>query len=88
MANPRDQFFDGNQTTSAVDGFAITPNDGANLPDTARAIYVGGTGDVTLITPRGTSLLFKAVPTGQYIFAYTNKVMATGTTATNLVGLL
>jgi hypothetical protein len=34
----------------ASDGFAITPSDSADLTVTARSLYIGGDGDVSLIT--------------------------------------
>jgi hypothetical protein len=68
------------------DGVQITPSDSAD--NSYRTVYVGVTGDVTVVTPKGTSLLFKAVPAGTLIPCKTSKVMATGTTATQLVGLI
>jgi hypothetical protein len=63
----------------------LTPSD--TVPQSANAIYVGVTGDITCI-PAGqtTSVLFKAVPVGFFPVAV-SQVMATGTTATNLLAL-
>lgn len=74
-------------TAPAVDGIAITPNDGANLPQTVRSIYVGGAGTVSLVTPRGTTLSFTAVAGGIIPF-WAVKVNLTGTSATGLVGAI
>lgn len=68
---------------------AITPNDAADLPVSVRAIYVGATGDVVAIGPgdTGTSgITFKAVTAGLWQAIQARRVLATGTSATNLVG--
>lgn len=64
---------------------AITPSD--TLANAFSAIYVGVTGDITL-TPAGqtTAVLFKAVPVGILPVAC-SAIAATGTTASQLVGL-
>ena len=72
----------------AVDGFAIAPSDGTPLAETTRALYVGGTGDLTLVLAGGTELAFANVPAGALLPVRATAVKATGTTATNLVGLL
>jgi len=70
------------------DAVAITPSDTAEQgPPILSGVYVGGAGDVTVITELGTTTTFKAVPVGQTLFCRTRLVKATGTTATNLVGL-
>jgi hypothetical protein len=63
---------------------AITPSDTA--AQTYRAIYVGGAGNVTL-TVMGKQVTFTAPPVGSIIPVECQQVMATGTTATLLVGL-
>lgn len=68
---------------------AITPNDAADLPVAVRAIYVGVTGDIVAIGPgdTGTSgITFKAVSAGAWQAIQARRVLATNTTATNLVG--
>jgi hypothetical protein len=66
---------------------AVTPNDGADLTNVTRGIYVGGSGDLSVVTPDGDSVTFKAVPVGTFAAIRVARVMATGTTATNLVAL-
>jgi hypothetical protein len=71
----------------ALDGFAITPNDSADLTRDAGGIYVGVTGNVVLDTSKGTTLTFVAVPAGTILPIDTRRVRATGTTATSLIAL-
>jgi hypothetical protein len=72
----------------ASNGFAITPMDNVLLTANPRGIYVGGTGDLTVVLAQDQQqVLFKAVPTGSLLPIAVCCVMATGTTATNLVGV-
>ena len=73
----------------AVSLKAVTPNDSTDLPDgTCRGLYVGVTGDVTLIAADDvtSSVLLKAVPVG-LLNVSTKRVLSTGTTATDIVAL-
>jgi hypothetical protein len=70
-------------------GLAIGPGAGGY----AKALYVGGAGDLVVITVAdatnnglGTAVTFKAVPVGWFP-VQVRAVMATGTTATNIVGV-
>ncbi|MCM2505103.1 hypothetical protein NDN16_15640 [Aureimonas altamirensis] len=68
--------------------FAITPNDGAALAYVTTGLYVGGGGDVAVADPVTSSpVTFKAVPAGSILPIRTVRVLATGTTATFIVGL-
>lgn len=68
---------------------AITPSDGADLPVFAKAIYVGGAGNIVLraIDDAGNTTL-TGVTAGTIIPVRARRVLATGTTATGLVALL
>lgn len=67
---------------------AVTPSDTVPLTTAAAKLYVGVTGDVTLIPVGGASgVLFKAVPAGTVLPVRTSQVMATGTTATYIVAM-
>jgi hypothetical protein len=83
--NPIDNYMDGNQSGPAIDGIAITPNDSTDLVPQVRGIYVGGAGVLNVLTPRGTSLSFTCVA-GGYVPFWVKRVLASGTTATLLVG--
>ena len=75
-------------TGPGTDAFAITTSDSANFTTNARSIYVGGAGDVTIVTPANTVVTFKAVPVGSILPVQAKRVNATATTATSLVGLI
>jgi hypothetical protein len=68
-------------------GFAITPHDTNPLTKSTRAIYVGGAGNIVLVTSGGDTLTFTAVPVGTILPVEAKIVKATSTTATLLVGL-
>lgn len=70
----------------AVD--AITPSNSADLTRPVRAIYVGGGGDIRLVTVGDDDVVFKNVPAGLILPVKAKKVFATNTTATFLLGLL
>ncbi len=65
--------------------FPITPSDATTIA--ADALLVGGAGNVTVLDRDGTSAMY-TVAAGAQIPVQCTKVMATGTTATNIVGLI
>ncbi len=78
------------------DGFAITPHDtnpitsdaGNTLAYKHCLVYCGVTGDIKVKTVRGTSLTFKNFPQGQILPVTVIQIFSTGTTATNLLGIV
>ena len=72
----------------APDAFSVTPSDGTAFTTAARWLYVGGNGDVTLVTLAGNTVLFKNVQIGQVLPIACQQVKATGTTATLILGLI
>lgn len=71
------------------DRFAVVPSDTVPQPVPLDAIYVGGAGNITIKDKRGNTLLFTAPPVGSTILVGgATYVMATGTTATALVGII
>lgn len=72
----------------ANDAFAITPHDTNDLAQTTRGIYIGGAGAVAVITQAGTTVTFSGAAAGSVIPVSVSRVLSTGTTATNLVGLV
>ena len=71
----------------ASSGFAITPSDAADLPETTRAIYVGTGGDLCVRMLTGETLTFVAVAPASLLPVRATRVLSSGTTAANLVGL-
>lgn len=65
---------------------AVTPSDSAALPNPAQALYVGGTGTVTVLTIGGQTTTF-TVPAGVLVPIACSQIFATGTSATLIVAL-
>ncbi len=72
-------------TRPASHAAAVTPNDSTEFQ--CNAFYVGGTGNVAVVTIDGDSVTFNSVPAGAVIPVQCKKIMSTGTTATNIVRL-
>jgi hypothetical protein len=72
-------------TSPPEHGAAVVP--GADLGHVTRALYVGGGGDVAVRLQDGTELTFANVPTGTLIPIRVTRVLATGTSATQIIGL-
>ncbi len=73
--------------SSAYGAFAITKSDTVNFTVNVRGIYVGGTGDVVVVTPDGDAITFVGVPAGTILPVRAKRVNSTSTTATSMVGL-
>lgn len=69
----------------ASDGAAVTPSDSVALVVPSKRLWIGGAGNVTLVTVRGTVLTYTGVLAGTYLSVRAQQVKATGTTATNIV---
>lgn len=73
-------------TASARGGAAVTPSDSLTFPS-ARALYIGVSGDVRVdFAEGGVNILLKAAPAG-ILPVQVTRVYATGTTATDIVRL-
>lgn len=68
--------------------FAITKSDENDLAYVTRGIYVGGNGNVAVVTPKGNTVTFTGATAGTILPIRAKQVLSTGTTATNLVGLV
>jgi len=68
-----------------VNAVAVTPHD--TNPNDFDALYIGGAGNVTVVTEGNQTTLFTAVPVGAVLYVRVKQVKATGTTATAIVGL-
>ena len=84
-----DQFasFQEGLDSPANDAAAVTPSDSTPLTKSARALYVGTGGNLNLVTTDGQTALFKNLPSGSILPVRTSYVLATGTTATDVVAL-
>lgn len=72
----------------ALHAAAVTPNDSTDLTTTARGLYIGGAGNVTLDTAGGeTTVAFVGLTAGSVLPVRVARVRATGTTATNIVAI-
>jgi len=75
------------------DAFAVTPHASNNIVDsnsvvrTARALFIGVGGNVTLVTKAGNVVLFKNLPSGSILPVSCIRVNAVGTAATDIVAL-
>lgn len=67
---------------------SITPSDTVNLAEPARALYVGGAGNISILPLDGPAVTLMGVGAGALLPISVARVNVTGTTATNLVGLL
>jgi hypothetical protein len=71
----------------AKNAFAVTPHDTNALTSDTRGIYIGGAGDMVLVTTGGETVTFVGLPAGFILPVRANIIKSTGTTATNIVGL-
>lgn len=72
-------------TRISDDGVAITPAD-SDLARSVKGFYVGGAGNVAVVTASGTALTFTAVPAGTIIPLVCRRISSTSTTATAIIG--
>lgn len=70
----------------ASDGVAVTPSDSTEVG--FHGLYIGATGAVTVKGISGVAVTFLGVPAGTILPIVVNRVMATGTTATSIVGFI
>jgi hypothetical protein len=72
----------------ASHAFAITPSNGTDLSDVTRGLYCGIGGDIAVVMLSGQTVTFSQAPGGAILPLRVSRVLATGTTASALVGLL
>lgn len=72
-------------TPGTVTDRIAMPGSAADNKNNGCVLYVGGTGDVQLITASGDNVTFTAVPAGTFLPVQTLQVVSTGTTATNIL---
>jgi|MesohylFT_1024984.scaffolds.fasta_scaffold515953_1 hypothetical protein len=70
------------------DPFAATPSDTVDFARVAKALYIGGGGNVVVLAEDGnTAITFSTVPSGYILPVRVRRILVTGTTATNIIGL-
>lgn len=70
----------------AQSAIAITPAD-SDLAHPVRCLYVGGNGNIKVITARNHTVTFVGISAGTILPVSVKRVFATDTTATNIIGL-
>jgi hypothetical protein len=70
---------------SAYRAYAVTPGDSTTI-ETTRGLYIGTTGDLTVRMAGGMNVTFATVPVGVFT-VQVDRVLSTGTTASNIVAL-
>jgi hypothetical protein len=70
----------------ARSALAVTPDNATDLSVVSRGLYIGTTGDISVIMAgNGQTVTFTAVPSGTLLPIAVSRVRSTGTTATNIV---
>ena len=89
MGNAMPDIYDDRSSGLESPGYnaaAITPNDGADLPISSRAVYVGTGGDLVVTLVGGSTVTLRNVPVG-ILPLRVARVLATGTSAADLVAV-
>lgn len=77
----------GGLESPAREALSVVPSDTTDLTHTSRSLYVGTTGDLSVyMVGDSTPVLFKSVPVG-VLPIRADRVLSTGTTATDIVAL-
>ena len=69
---------------------AVTPSNDTDLAQEARSLYVGTTGNVSVLPPDPditAGIVFVGVAAGTFLVIGVRRVLATGTTASDIVAL-
>jgi hypothetical protein len=65
----------------------VTPSDSSDFTVPARALYIGGEGDVKIKDLKGNTRTFAGLSSGTILDVQCTKVFSTDTTATDIVAL-
>lgn len=71
----------------ATNASTVTPHDSNELGNVTRALWVGGAGDVVVVTVGGDTVTLVGVQAGTLLPIRVKIVKSTGTTATSMVAL-
>ena len=72
---------------TSLHAVAVVPSDTANLAVPAKRLWVGGVGNLTIMTGGGETTVFTAVPAGTLLPVQALRVFSTGTTASLIVAM-
>jgi hypothetical protein len=75
-------------TAPASSGFSIAPDDATMLSETTRALYVDSGGSLAVEMASGAVLTFDAVADGALLPLRVSRVLASGTSAGGIIGLV
>ena len=76
-------------TSPAQSCFAITPADDQDLAQATKAIYIGQAGDVRLLALQDAeAVTFLNVAAGSVLDVRARRILATGTSASDMIGLV
>lgn len=74
----------------------VVPSDTVNIPSLSTSpeqrnngcvLYVGGTGDINVLTAGGNQVIFKGIAAGTFMPVQVLRVYSIATTATNIIAL-
>ncbi len=71
----------------ATKHFAMTPHDSTNESNYTRGVYIGGSGNLTIVTDDDVAVAYSNAVAGTIIPIRAKRVNSTGLTASNLVGM-
>ncbi|MDO6587342.1 hypothetical protein Q4543_17660 [Salipiger sp. 1_MG-2023] len=77
----------GGMTGPATHAASVTPSDSTDLSAVSRAIMVGVSGDVAVITQGGETVTLPSLQAGLPYAVRVSRILSTGTTATGIVAL-
>ena len=69
-------------------GFDVTPSDAADLPQMTRGVVVASAGDLAVVQKSGDGVTLPALSPGVIYQIRIARVLATGTTATAIKGVV
>lgn len=76
-----------NHSNPAQYAAAVTKSDTVSFTQTARALYIGGAGNIAAVMPDGSVVNFIGLAAGTILPIRCTRVNSTDTTATNIVAL-
>lgn len=71
----------------ALTAFAVTPDDGTDLTEASRAVYIGTAGNLSVKMLSGEVVTFAGLAAGTLLPVRVSRIRATGTSAGNIIAL-